>query len=398
MSENCWDLAIGPSGFISNQIPIVITSIISISLWVVFLVTRKKKLNWIIRKYDPSNAIIFFFMSLLLAHFFGAVRVYGEDVGYIFKTLIWFGSMLYYYHLVPYTEDTEFVQGIVASINTYSFMAVLLAIFVLISGNNIFLQRGLSEAKRFGLSRVLGFAENATTFSFFYYFFSEDRDRSIRNRLCLFVISCAIFFVFISRRVIISIIFACIIYMFSRSGSRKLVRTVLVFPLILLAFHSYFLEFLSSLNMINNSVDAYSMRVRLVGVNVFYEMFRASRGVGFGWQAIEKGGQNLLSQLNAQNVFTVDIGLFQALFQFGVLAILSIIYSLYLSKKAVERNESVLSLTMYYFFLSEIIGNSNIYYWPSHTFFYSLFFFLLKSQIDFPQKYIVISSQYIEPQ
>lgn len=385
-AENCWELEIFGEEKLLNQLYVKLVSFISIISFLIFLLVTKKKRKDIKPKFMYIWLLLYF--SIIIAHFFGAVRVYGQPVNYIFTSIVWFSGVLIYFYLNRFFPSKAYAKSFFNVLIIYGLIASLLAVGVALLNLDIFTVNRIQETKRFGFTRVFGFGENAVVFTFIYYLISSiytKRGKNIRNILFLLISGIALFLIFISRQIIFSI-FCVFIVLLIKERIMKNNRAVILVALISITFAAlafstpFFTDFITSLNYMEQfTFDANTFAIRILGIEYYYELFIKTLGTGFGWISISSflGDSGNPFSYGTQNLYLklVDLGIFQTLFQFGILGIIVImlyVKKIILNAKTGSSNYEIEKRTLFYFIISRVFSLNYFFYWPLFTFFFGV--------------------------
>ncbi len=385
-SENCWELEIFGEEELLNQLYVKIVSFVSIISFIIFLSVKKKKGADTKPKFTYIWLLLY--CSIIIAHFFGAVLVYNQPVDYIFTSMVWFSGVLIYFYLNKFFPSTFYAKKFFNLLILYGLIASFLAIGTAFFNLDIFIVNRIQETERFGFTRVFGFAENAVVFTFIYFLMSSiyhKKGKNLRNVVYLLISGITLFLVFMSRQIMISL-FGVFIVFAIKEKIIKSRRAVIAMIVLLTAFATlafvttFFADFITSLSYTEeNTFEANTFAVRILGIGYYYELFIKTLGVGFGWISISPSlgdpGDPIYFGTQNLKLFLVDLGIFQTLFQFGILGI--IVIALYVKKIILNTRRGlsdyeVEKRTLFYFIIARVFSLNYFFYWPLFTFYFSV--------------------------
>lgn len=383
-SENAWQLEIFGEQALQDQLYVKITAVTIMLLFLFSLMHIKKKTN----QFEFKNVWVLFFCSIIISHFFGAVRLYNQPLSYVLTSIIWFSGVLIYFYLNKFFSSKFYAKKIFNLIIMFGLIACFLAIGTAFIDLDVFVTNRVQETERFGFTRVFGFGENAVILTFIYYFILLMHSRNAKSfkNISFFLISgITLFFVFLSRQIMFSLFAIFIIY----SIKNKIIKNttaiyflllLVVTVVILMVATPFFSELIQSLNY-NNTKDFESgtFAVRIFGIAYYFEQFAKTLGTGFGWISIAPTAAGTMNPIyyatQSLNFYLVDQGIFQTLFQFGILGVIVIV--LYVKKiisnsKTRSKEYEIEKLTLYYFIISRMFALNYLFTWPLFTVFYGI--------------------------
>ena len=292
-SENCWDLKFFGETALQEQIYVKITAIISIFLFIISFVITKKKYKT--KNFGFKNIWLLFFCSIIISHFFSAVRLYDQPITYVLTSIVWFSGVLIYFYLNKFVPSILKAKKIFNLIIKFGLAACILAIGTAFFNLDVFVTNRVQETERFGFTRVFGFGENAVILMFIYYFILLIHNRNAKSfkNISFFLISgITLFFVFMSRQIMFSLFAIFIIYIIKNKIIKNSTVIYFLFFLvitivILISTTPFFSELINSLNY-NNTKDFESgtFAIRIFGIAYYFEQFINTLGAGFGWISI----------------------------------------------------------------------------------------------------------------
>lgn len=394
-SENCWNIKLFGTDNINSFLYWKISAIAVI----LFFLTSKSFIVFIKRGSQFKRIWILFFISISISYLYGTYHLFGQSIFGLFKAYFWFSGVLIYFVLRKLNLKIEGVKYILKAIIFYGIFASIFSIFCSLFKPDIFIDSDFYSSERFGLTRVAGFAENPIALAFLISFFALFDKSTLSKSKYIFTFlftGFTIFLVAMSRQMIVPLLILISIFLIKNILHKKEVRVfiaVIIFISILISpiIYNYIQSFVQSINYSsNNSVDAGSLEIRTLAVNYYYEMFKTTNNMGFGWFSVSSdANSNIISNAtNKLNFRLVDLGIFSTLFMFGIFGL--IVTFLYLKKgfNLLNKKSDFLTKGIKYYLIFKILSLSYFFYWPTFTIFFGLIAYLIEK----------LNEENIEPQ
>ncbi len=378
-----------------------------ISLFLVFfaLISRHKK---IAVRNSFVYIIVFIYLSVIISYIFGGVIHYGQDIFRIGRALFWFSGLLIYFFLIYRARSDDHVYQIFNLLIIYGLSAAVFAILVVTFPALQGYVQPVVIDNRFGLTRYGRIAEDSIALSFYYFLTCISlRKHHYKSSVLansfyyigLLITFLTIYFVHMSRQKIFAVTMTVILFLtyslhnreFKKKVSYAFICIAIVGLSIVLAFPNNFIA--NFYDAIVNSLDTsyaegenVSLALRISGIEFYFNEFLKTKLIGVGWisSASDASDNEIVQATNDYWLNFTDLGIFGALFQYGIIGIVVLILFFVLSFKktrsllesGLEKNMTI-SVTVGLFLLMKIMSLNYLFYWPSFTFFYGIIMFIL---------------------
>lgn len=384
-SENCWNIKIFGEENINSNLYMKISSYFVILL---FLISKgyREVLN---KNYKFSLIWVLFFLSLTISYFYGSFYKFGQPILSLFKAYFWFIGVLVYFVLRKKYPNVEGAKNILKVLILYGVIASIFSIYCSIAKPDIFLNSDYYNFKRFGLTRVGGFAENSIVLAFILSFlalFEKVSFFKIKYVFVFLITGITIFFVLMSRQIIISLLIIIVIIMAEKIVKRKDVIIYLIpFILFLVAFSpmikTYYNSFVESIHYTSDtSLDAGSFENRKLAIGYYYKLFEKTNFIGFGWMPTTSDikSNEISYATNHLSYRLIDLGAFSTLFMFGIFGIIVTVLFVTKGLTLLKNNNNFLAVALKYFLLFKIFSLNYFFYWPLFSVFFGIIAYIIE--------------------